>query len=128
MAKRRDGLVNTIAILKVPEFSNKLLVLPIFPKTALYQTTDEENNGDCYTVAGIKIKCITPEREYHLEYNGNMVMDSSFRKEVYVEMSAVWRSIGPTFTFSRDFSSAAKAEAMALEPWSRKYFNKLFER
>lgn len=76
-------------------------------------------------MAGIKIQSITPKTEYRLEYKGNMVMDSSFRKEVNVEMSAVWRSIGPTFDFTSDLSSAAKSEAMALEPWSRVYFNKL---
>lgn len=124
-ARRRNGLVNTIGILRIPEFSNKLLVLPIFSKTSLYQTKDKQNNLDCYSVAGIKIKSIIPKKEYHLEYKGIMVVDSSFRKEVDVEMMAVWRSIGPTFDFSTDLSRTAKSEAMALEPWSRKYFDNL---
>lgn len=124
-ARRRNGLVNTIGILKVPEFSSKLLVLPIFPKTSLYQTKEEQNNLDHYSVAGIKIKSIVPKKEYHLEYKGKMVVDSSFRKEVDVEMLAVWRSNGPTFNFSSEMSNIAKSEAMALELWSRKYFKNL---
>lgn len=124
-ARRRNGLVNTIGILKVPEFSNKLLVLPIFPKTSLYQTEEEQKNLNHYAVAGIKIKSVVPKKEYHLEYKGKMVVDSSFRKEVDVEMFAVWRSNWPTFNFSTELSETAKSEAMALEPWSRKYFKTL---
>lgn len=124
-ARRQNGLVNTIGILKIPEFSSKLLVLPIFPKTSLHQTKGEQNNLDYYTVAGIKIKSVVPKKEYQIEYKGKMVMDSSFRKEIDVEMSAVWRSNGPTFNYSTEMSDVAKSEAMALEPWSHKYFNNL---
>lgn len=124
-ARRRNGLVDTIGILKVPEFSSKLLVLPIFPKTSLYQTAEEQKNLDSYTVAGIKIKSVVPKKEYQLEYKGKMVVDSSFRKEVDVEMFAEWRSHGPTFDFSTELSEIAKCEALALEPWSRTYFRNL---
>lgn len=124
-ARRRNGLVDTIGILKVPEFSSKLLVLPIFPKTSLYQTAEEQKNLDSYKVAGIKIKSVVPKKEYQLEYKGKMVVDSSFRKEVDVEMFAEWRSKSSTFDFSTELSKIAKCEALALEPWSRKYFRNL---
>lgn len=124
-ARRRNGLVDTIGILKVPEYSNKLLVLPIFPKTSLYQTVEEQNKLDSYNVAGIKIKSVIPNKEYQLEYKGKMVVDSSFRKEVDVEMFAEWRSTSPAFNFSTELSDTAKSEALALEPWSRKYFKNL---
>lgn len=124
-ARRRNGLVDTIGILKVPEFSSKLLVLPIFPKTSLYQTAEEQKNLDSYNVAGLKIKSVVPKKEYQLEYKGKMVVDSSFRKEVDVELFAEWRSQSPTFDFSTELSVTAKTEALALEPWSRKYFKNL---
>lgn len=91
----------------------------------MYQTKQEQQNLDSYNVAGIKIKSVAPKKEYQLEYKGKMVVDSSFRKEVDVEMFAVWRSNCPTFDFSTELSDIAKSEALALEPWSRKYFKNL---
>lgn len=124
-ARRKHGLVNTLGMLKVPEYSNGILVLPVFPKSSLYQTKEEQNILDFYTVAGLQIRPIIPEKEYRIEYNGKLVIDDSFRKEVDVQMSVVWRSNLPTFNFSTDLSPASMSEAMALESWSRKYFDNL---
>lgn len=125
MARRKHGLVNTLGMLKVPNFSDKFLVLPVFPKSSLYQTKDEQSIRDCYTVSGLKIKSIIPKKEYHIEYNGKMVINDSTRKEVDVKLCAVWRSNEPTFNFATNSSKVATSEAMALEPWTRQYFNNL---
>lgn len=124
-ARRKHGLVDTLGFLKVPEFSDKFLVLPVFPKSSLYQTEEEQNILDHYTVAGLKIKSIHPKKQYRIEYNGKMVIDDSLRKEVDVEMSMIWRSNMPVFSFASDLSKLAMSEALALEPWSRQYFDGL---
>lgn len=125
LARRKNGLVNTMGFLKVPEFSDNMLVLPVHPQTSLYQTDKEQLAVDCYTVAGIKVTPIVPKAEYRLEYNGQMLVEPTLNKHVAIELSAVWRSNLPAFNFSTDISKTAMSEAMALEPWSRQYFDSL---
>lgn len=125
LARRKNGLVNAMGFLKVPEYSNSLLVLPIHPESTLYQTEEEQAVMDCYTVAGMKITPIVPRKEYRLEYNGKMLVESALGRKVDIELAAVWRSKLPTFNFSNDVSKMAISEAMALEPWSRQYFDYL---
>lgn len=124
-ARRKHGLVNTLGILKVPEFSDQFLVIPVFPQSSLYQTKEEQNILDCYTVSGLQIKSITPNKEYHLKYSGKFIVNDAIRKEVNVELSAVWKSNLPVCNFSTDSSIVAMSEAMALEPWNRQYFQTL---
>lgn len=111
-----------MGFLKVPEFSSELLVLPIFPQTSLYQTEEEQKVMSCYTVAGMKITPIVPKKEYRIEYTGKMLLESAPCKEVDIELNAVWHSDLPAFNFSTDISHLAMSEAMALQPWSREYF------
>lgn len=125
MARRKNGLVNTMGFLRVPEFSKNLLMLPVSPYSSLYQTETEQSVLDSYTVAGIKITPVIPKKEYHLQYNGKMVTNSSERKEVDIQLLAVWRSNLPAFNFSTEISKIAMSEAMALEPWTRQYFDDL---
>lgn len=117
--------MNSMGFLKVPEFSNQLLVLPIFPQTSLYQTEKEQNNLSCYEVAGIKLTPVVPNKEYRIEYNGKMALESDRQKEFDVQLNAVWRSDLPPFNFSADVSQIAMSEAMALEPWTKQYFDNL---
>lgn len=124
-ARRRNGLVNSMGFMKVPEYSKDLLVLPIFPQTTLYQTENEQNTLGCYSVAGIKITPVIPYKEYRIEYNGNMHLESVPQNDVAVQLNAVWKSNLPAFNFSIDISKVAMSEAMALEPWTRQYFNHL---
>lgn len=124
-ARRKNGLINAMGFLKVPEFSSDLLVLPIFPQTTLYQTEEEQKILNCYNVAGIKLTPVVPHKEYRIEYQGKMLLESAPCKEVDIELNAVWRSNLPTFNFSTDVSQIAMSEAIALQPWSREYFEKL---
>lgn len=114
-----------MGFLKVPEFSQQLLVLPIFPQTTLYQTEDEQNILSCYAVAGIKLTPVVSNKEYRIEYNGQMILESDPQKQFDVQITAIWRSNLPPFNFSTDFSEIAMSEAMALEPWTRQYFDNL---
>lgn len=125
LARRKNGLVNTLGFLKIPEFSNSLLVLPVHPGTSLYQTEEEKAVTDGYTVAGIKVTPIVPRKEYLLEYNGQMLIESKFNQKVDIQLSAVWRSNLPTFNFSTEISKMAMSEAMAIEVWTRQYFDNL---
>lgn len=124
-ARRKHGLVNSMGFIKVPEFRNDLLMFPSFPDTSLHQTEDERNNLNCYAVAGMKITPVLPNKEYHLEYNGKMLLKSAPCKKVDIEMNVIWRSSLPAFNFSTDMSKIAMSEAMAHQPWSREYFENL---
>lgn len=114
-----------MGFVRVPEFSHQCLVLPIFPQTSLYQTEDEQNILRCYAVAGIKLTPVVPNKEYRIEYNGQMVLASDPQKQFDVQLSAVWRSNLPPFNFSTEFSKIAMSEAMARESWTRQYFDNL---
>lgn len=114
-----------MAFLRIPEYSDDLLVLPVYPNSTLYQTEQEQNVRDSYTVAGIRITPVTPNREYRIEYNGKMRLKRTLSHEVDVQLAATWRSISPTFDFSTDLSKKAMSEAMALQNWSREYFDGL---
>lgn len=123
--RRKHGLFCVLCALKVPEYSDKLLFLPVFPSTTLYQTADEKKILEYYSVSGIKIKPVVPKKEYRLEYNGKMIVDASHGKEVNVQLSAVFRSNLPAFNFFTSLSEEARCEGMALEPWTRQYFKNL---
>lgn len=124
-ARRKNGLVNTMAFLRVPEYSDDLLVLPVFPNSTLYQTQEEQRVLDCYTVAGVRITPVKVNEEYHIEYNGKMRLKRTLNQNVNVKLAVKWQSSLPTFDFSTDLSKRAMSEAMALENWSRDYFESL---
>lgn len=124
-ARRKNGLVNTMAFLRVPEYSDDLLVLPVFPNSTLYQTQEEKRVLDCYTVTGIRITPVKVNEEYHIQYNGKMRLKRTLSQNVDVKLAVKWRSNLPTFDFSTDLSKRAMSEAMALENWSRDYFESL---
>lgn len=114
-----------MAFLRIPKYSDDLLVLPIYPNSTLYQTEQERAVQDSYAVAGIKITPVLLNREYRIEYNGKMRLKSTLNHNVDVKLAATWRSELPTFDFSSDLSKSAMSEAMALETWSRDYFESL---
>lgn len=124
-ARRKNGLVNTMAFLRVPDYSDDLLVLPVYPNSTLYQTDQEQTVRDSYAVAGIRITPVTPNREYRIEYSGKMRLKRSLSQNVDVQLAATWHSSLPTFDFSTDLSRNAMSEAMALQDWSRDYFESL---
>lgn len=114
-----------MAFLRVPEYSDDLLVLPVFPNSTLYQTQEEKRVLDCYTVTGIRITPVKVNEEYHIQYNGKMRLKRTLSQNVDVKLAVKWRSNLPTFDFSTDLSKRAMSEAMALENWSRDYFESL---
>lgn len=125
-ARRKNGLFNAMGFLRVPEFSEKLLALPVFPDSTLHQNESEQKCMDSYSVAGIKLTSVTPMKEYRLEYVGKMKhLDGTSNKSVDVELNATWRTTLPAFNFSTDISKVAMSDAMARETWSRTYFDNL---
>lgn len=109
----------------MPQFSDQLLVLPVFPDTCLYQTESEQETMDYYTVAGIKLTPVIPMKEWHVEYDGKMRLENDSTKLFNVQINAKWTSTLLPFNYSTDISEIAMSEAMALEPWSKKYFQNL---
>lgn len=125
MARRKKGLTNTMGFLKLPEFNQKPLVLPIFPDSCLYQTEAEQNTLKNYAVAGIKLTPIEPMKKWQLEYRGKMHLENDLEKIYDVQIDATWTATLPYFNYSTDISAIAMSEAVASEPWSRKYFDDL---
>lgn len=54
-----------------------------------------------------------------------MHLESDLRKIYDIRIDATWTATLPPFNYSTDISSIAMSEAVALEPWSRKYFDDL---
>lgn len=71
-AQRKKQLVNAFCVLRVPQFSNRTLVLPRFPDTCLHQSKQEYDDTGAWTVEGIQIKPVVPMRSWKLTYNGKM--------------------------------------------------------
>lgn len=111
-----------MVFLKLPEFSQKLLVLPVFPDSCLYQTESEQKERKSYTVAGIKLTPVEPMNKWQIEYQGKMHLESDLERTYDVHIDATWTATLPHFNYSTDISQIAMSEAVALEPWSRKYF------
>lgn len=125
MARRKNGMVNTMGFLKLANFDQKLLVLPVFPDSCLYQTEAEEKSMEVYTVAGIKLTPMKPMHKWKIEYAGKMHLESDLRKMYDVQIDATWTATLLHFNYSTDISPIAMSEAIALEPWCRKYFEDL---
>lgn len=71
-AIRHKGLVNGFVILRIPEFSDDLLVLPKFPDTRLYRTEEQQANLDSFHVEGIQLTPKVPMTSWKIEYDGQM--------------------------------------------------------
>lgn len=114
-----------MGFIKVPAFSQDLLVLPVYPDSCLYRTDAEEQSMDCYSVAGIKLTPIGPMKQWHIEYRGKMHPQNDPKKSFDVTIDAVWTATLPYFNYSTDISHVAMSDAVAQEEWTRQYFEDL---
>lgn len=71
-AQRKNQRMNAFAILRIPEFSDQILVSPKWPDSSLDQTEEEYKDDYNYTVEGIKLTPVIPMRTWKLNYNGKL--------------------------------------------------------
>lgn len=71
-ARRPERRVNGFCALRVPQFSDRVLVNPQFPDTNLEQTEAEADDLSAYTVAGIQVRPQLAMRSWRLTYSGKM--------------------------------------------------------
>lgn len=126
-ARRHNERVNGFCALRVSEFSDRVLVNPKFPDTNLVQTAAEASDPNAYAVQGIRVHPLQPMRSWKLTYSGQMRYADANADEplLDVHIDAIWSSALPVFDFDTDISATTIARAIACEPWSRDYFQRL---
>ena len=121
-ARRRDKLIDGFCYLKIEGSDVGLLESPKLPGTALYQT--EEASG--YSAEGFDISVLEPMKKWRLRYKGKMKRAASNGSQtVEVDVDVTWTSSLPFFNVDTDMDALLMAKCMALENWSRDYFETL---
>lgn len=71
-ARRPQQRVDGFCVLRVPQFSDRVLVNPKFPDTRLSQSEEEAADLSVYAVEDIQLKPQMAMRSWKLVYNGKM--------------------------------------------------------
>lgn len=71
-AQRKNQRVDGFCLLRVPEFSDRVLVNTRFPDCWLEQTVAESESTTSWSVEGIKVCPVTPMKSWKLNYSGKM--------------------------------------------------------
>lgn len=71
-AQRKNQRVDGFCLLRVPEFSDRVLVNTRFPDCWLEQTVAESESTTSWSVEGIKVCSVTPMKTWKLSYSGKM--------------------------------------------------------
>jgi len=117
-ARRPHGVVNGFMIVRVPDIG--ILVTPKVPDTMTFRTDED---GEYYGAEGIKLKPMEPMKSWDIKYNGKMKLQGDPKKEYDVVLRIKFTTSLPYFDFDTDMDELPVARGMALEPWSREYFN-----
>ena len=80
-----------------------------------------------WVVNGIHLEPVIPMKRWRVRYEGEMMMRSegSITTLHRVKLDAVYTSDLDYFDFDSDMEPWAVARAMAREPWTREYFQRL---
>lgn len=131
-ARRHNNLVQTMLYIRLPELG--LLELPSLPDTSLYQSKTETPG---FSAGGLRIEPVTPMKKWKLSFEGKMRLVRDGWKEIEpdaeqkpaelldVKFSLDWDAYTRMFDFDTDMHPSAICSAMAIEPWSRNFFNQL---
>ncbi|XP_046986589.1 uncharacterized protein LOC124556662 isoform X2 [Schistocerca americana] len=117
-AHRPHGVVNGFLYVKVPNVG--LLKSPKLPDTMMFR--NELERKDKYGAEGLVIAPFQPMRTWELQYKGKMKSSTDENKLFDVEINAVWNSEYRYFDYDTDMDPLCISRAMALETWSREYF------
>merc|ERR1712142_451294 len=120
-ARRPDRVVQCIVMILVPGIG--LLEHTQHPDTTMIQ----EEGARGWVVNGISLEPVLPMKKWRVRYEGEMMMRSegSITTLHRVTLDAVYTSDLNYFDFDSDMDPWAVARAMAREPWTREYFQRL---
>lgn len=121
MARRKNKLIDGFLYLKIAKSGFGILETPKIPDTALYQSEELTE----YVAEGIKITPIIPMKKWRIQYEGKMKQFNNRSQTYDVQIDLEWVTELPYFHFDRDMDKLAMAKAVAMEPWSREYFQTL---
>nr|XP_018917101.1 PREDICTED: uncharacterized protein LOC109044058 [Bemisia tabaci] len=116
--RRNNSVSNCLFYVVVPGLG--LLENIEMPNTALYPA--EEGT---YNVKGFHISVVEPMKKWMIAYDGDMRMENGKRRNVHFK--GTFSSDQPYFSFDTDLHSHVLAHGIALEPWSKQYFETLKE-
>ena len=85
----------------------------------------EDENG--WIVNGIHLEPIEPMRRWMVKFSGTMKLQGSPETKHQVDIDAEYTSDFEYFDFDSDMDPWTISRAMAREPWSREYFDRLKE-
>ncbi|XP_043221072.1 uncharacterized protein LOC122381218 [Amphibalanus amphitrite] len=114
LARRPRGVSNTICLVTLPGVGT--LQMERHPDTTVFGDEHSHAGG------GFRLTPLEPMRCWRLQFSGKMRLDE---KLVDVTFDLTYRSDLPYFDFDTDMAPLAVARAMALEPWTREFFERL---
>nr|XP_023014881.1 uncharacterized protein LOC111504538 [Leptinotarsa decemlineata] len=118
----RPDVVDGFLYLKIAGSNLGVLETPKLPSTTLCKTKE---NKSYYFAEGIKMEPVEPMKKWKLSYSGKMKEFGNRAVEHNVKIEGSWESDQPYFNFDYDIDPMLMAKSMALERWSRSYFEVL---
>ena len=120
-ARRAGKIVQCIVMLHVPGLG--LLQHSQHPDTAMLQ--EEEDRG--WVAGGVHLEPLQPMKRWSVKFAGDMILknEGSIVTSHRVVIDAEYSSDLEYFDFDSDMDPWTVARAMAREPWSREYFDRL---
>lgn len=107
--------------LKIKDSEYGILETLKVPRSDLVQKNDE----DGFAAEGIKIECTEPMRKWKITFEGQLKAHADRTKIYDVRLNFEFTSDLPYINFDTDADPFAMASAMAVEKWSKSYFETL---
>ena len=119
-ARRKLGILQSMVFLYIPEIG--LLSHENHPETAMEQSESEVGG---WSGGGVNLVCVEPMKKWEVSFEGTMVNKEEEESSHHVKISATYTSDLPYFDFDAEMNPWTVARAMAKEPWSKDYFDRL---
>uniref|UniRef100_A0A2A4JMP5 Uncharacterized protein n=1 Tax=Heliothis virescens TaxID=7102 RepID=A0A2A4JMP5_HELVI len=116
--RRPLGMCNGLFYIGLP--NKGLLCSKKIPDTVLFGAEIGEFGAE-----GIKITPVVPMQKWTVSYKGQMWYQNEPDKFVEVDFFGEWNATSKHFDFDSDLYPPAVIKSIALEKWSREYFEKL---
>lgn len=120
-SRRQNKLIDGFLYLKIKDSDYGILETIKLPRTDLLQANDEEG----FAADGIIIECMKPMRKWKIRFEGQLKAHDDHSKIYDVQLHLEFTSELPFFNFDTDPDPFSMASAMAVEKWSRNYFETL---
>jgi len=102
---------------------------PVHPDTCMFNV-----DGESFSVGGLTFECLVPMKRWKITYSGllrkgmhNEFTEIKSDEICHVRFSFVWSAFSDPFDFDVDIHPGCLASAVAREPWSKAYFDRLKE-